>query len=128
MALVGSYGCGLTNCFQKVDIHGFSSSLLLVLSGMPHGSVLRPLLYTNDIAGVSQDCKFILFANDTKSFRAVKSPSNVILLQSSVDYGLGEHLENEVQCIKVKVHFATRSHNNNGVYHLSSELSVQTYQ
>ena len=54
-------------------IDGFSSELLDVICGVPHGSILGPtlfILYINDICNVSNLVKCILFADDTNVFCA----------------------------------------------------------
>jgi len=53
---------------QRVVLNGVQSQWMEVTSGVPQGSVLRPLpfvLYINDIAKFIQ-CKLGVFADDTK--------------------------------------------------------------
>ena len=58
----------LTNRSQYVEYDGVKSDLLTILTGVPQGSVLGPLLfllYMNDIMNASTIFKLILFADDT---------------------------------------------------------------
>ena len=72
---------------QRVVLTGNSSEWINVISGVPHGSVLGPLLfliYINDIDNTV--CSNILkFADDTKSFRAVKTDEDVSKLQEDLN-------------------------------------------
>ena len=67
-------------------MNGKMSSWSTVQSGVPQGSVLGPilfLLYINDIdSGIG--CKFLKFADDTKIYGEVSSPSDVLLLQNDL--------------------------------------------
>ena len=59
-----SYLAGRT---QYVTISGKSSSNRNMLYGVPQGSILGPLLfiiYINDIHNISENCTFILYADD----------------------------------------------------------------
>ena len=66
----------LTNRMQTVVIKGEKSRLKRVVSGVPQGSVLGPLLfliYTNDIVSDIQSV-IKLFADDTSMSLALKTP------------------------------------------------------
>ena len=50
-------------------VNGYTSEPLLVISGVPHGSVLGPLLfilYVNALCdrSFSNDCEFVMYADD----------------------------------------------------------------
>ena len=58
----------LTERYQYVDYNGASSSMKLLTTRVPQGSILGPLLliiYMNDIHTVSNNLNFILYADDT---------------------------------------------------------------
>ena len=67
-------------------VNGASSQPVSVLSGVPHGTVLGPLmflLYINDIAdNVSSSLR--LFADDCLLYRTIKSTEDSILLQKDL--------------------------------------------
>ena len=76
----------LTGRRQRVVINGVSSSWGNVISGVPQGSVLGPLLffiYINDIDTdlYSKICKF---ADDTKIGRAVATEDEIQLLRDDL--------------------------------------------
>ena len=61
----------LSNREQFVCVNGHNSSSLTVSCGVPHGSVLGPLLfllYVNDLPNSSNLLKFHLFADDTNIY------------------------------------------------------------
>ena len=72
---------------QRVTIKGTPSRWLPVISGVPQGSVLGPILfliYINDIDdGVTS--KIIKFADDTKLYQKIRSPEDSIALQDSIN-------------------------------------------
>ena len=77
----------LTDRRQRVVVDGEVSSWKPVLSGVPQGSVLGPILflvYINDLEeGVSG--KILKFADDTKLFRKVKEIGDKQNLQDDID-------------------------------------------
>ena len=74
---------------QAVGVNGKTSSTLPVISGVPQGSVLGPLLflvYTDGLAGIQlSDSTLILFADDIVTYRPICDASDFMLLQSDVD-------------------------------------------
>ena len=72
---------------QRVVINGFSSSWRNVISGVPQGSVLGPVLflvYVNDIDD-GLTCKVSKFADDTKIGRKITTTSDKEELQADLD-------------------------------------------
>ncbi len=80
----------LNNRSQKVVIGNETSSTLTVNSGVPQGSILGPLLFVlfiNDIpSGLSDGTNLLLYADDTKIWRKILSPSDLCILQTDIDY------------------------------------------
>ena len=78
----------LTQCTQSVVVDGTSSSPVSILSDVPQGNVLGPLLfllYINDIANrVSSSIR--LFADDCIFlYRVIKCENDSIILQHDLD-------------------------------------------
>ena len=74
----------LTNRKQFVEYNNCKSTIRLINSGMPQGSILGPLgfiIYVNDIPNSVPDLSLILFADDTSAFTSHKDLStlNVIM-------------------------------------------------
>ena len=76
----------LTGRMQCMSIDDVTSSLLPVVSGLPQGSVLGPLLflvfYINDLTEVSIFSK--IFADDTKCYHSISGVSDCQLLQEDL--------------------------------------------
>ena len=76
----------LTDRRQRVRVNGSCSDFQQVTSGIPQGSVLRPILfviYINNLPDkLESDC--YMFADDTKIFRQIASTSDNEILQSDV--------------------------------------------
>ena len=77
----------LTERRQRVVVEGEVSNWKSVLSGVPQGSVLGPILlfvYINDLEeGVKG--KILTFADDTKLFRKTKEIGDKLKLQDDID-------------------------------------------
>ena len=78
----------LTNGKQFVTINGFHSMLALVLSGVPQGSVLGPILfliYINDLHCHLKGCTAGSFADDTRLSKQISSCDDVLILQEDLN-------------------------------------------
>ena len=76
----------LTSRTQRVLVEGCTSSSKQVLSGVPQGTVLGPLmflLYINDI-DTSISSSIRLFADDCVLYRVIKSPQDNLILQQDL--------------------------------------------
>ena len=66
-----SFKSYLTDRRQYVHLNGINLETKNINCGVPHGSVLGPilfLLYINDLPNISQKLKFYLFADDTNIY------------------------------------------------------------
>ena len=79
----------LSNRKQLVVVEGVKSSPMPVLSGVPQGTVLGPLLflvYINDICdNLSPGTKLRLFAEDSSLYREIKTEDDIKILQKDLD-------------------------------------------
>ena len=67
---------------QRVIVNGKTSEWTAVLSGVPEGSLLAPLLFSLFINVLPRevDCGCLLCADDVKIFRKIVSPSDGLVL------------------------------------------------
>ena len=79
----------LSNRFQRVVIENTQSTTMPVLSGVPQGSIIGPLLFVifiNDIGNdISEDSNIALYADDTKLYREINCDRDNELLQQDID-------------------------------------------
>ena len=74
----------LTNRKQRVLVNGIASGWHDVISGVPQGSVLGPILfviYINTLVDVVQHSDLFLFADDNKLFKIIFNDEDTVLLQ-----------------------------------------------
>ena len=80
----------LRNREQHVVVNGVAYSSIPVISGVPHGSVLGPLLFLIYIDGISllkfsDDSKLSLYADDMFLYKVISSNADYIHLQHDID-------------------------------------------
>ena len=101
----------LSDCKQIVSINNQSFDLLPVLSGVPQGSVLRPLLfiiYINDLTATIKYSLPFIFADNTKCLSKVKSLTDSTLLQKDLNsissWGIKWSMTfNELKCVHLHI-------------------------
>jgi len=77
----------LQNRQQRVIIEGAASEQAPVLSGVPQGTVLGPLLfltYINDMPEMVKSSETKLFADDSLLFRTINNQADSVLLQNDL--------------------------------------------
>ena len=78
----------LTNRYQRVAINNYFSDLLPVISGVPQGSILGPLLflvYINDMQECIRHSLFLIFADNTKCFKHIHTITDHNTLQEDIN-------------------------------------------
>ena len=128
----------LSNRFQYVKVDKSYSSILPVISGVPQGSVLGPILfilYVNDICTLAPVGVTIkLFADDTKLYTVFSDRIPVTCLQSCLTaiFEWSEHWQLKLSPSKCSVMHITsaaqRPTNNKSEYHIGqTKLPVVDY-
>ena len=91
MGITGTLWCWfknyLTNRYQRVSINNCYSDLLPVVSGVPQGSILGPLLflvYINNMSSYIHESRLLKFADDAKCFIHVRTLSDHKALQDDI--------------------------------------------
>ena len=82
---IGSY---LSNRFQVVQIGKFTSYRFKSSSGVPQGSHLGPVLYIlmiNDLPLLFKPGQLLMYADDVKLYRVIKSTVDSVRLQSDIN-------------------------------------------
>ena len=79
----------LTNRKQRVIVNGTPSSQHDVISDVPQGSVLGPILfviYINTLIGVVKYSNLFLFADDNKLFKIIQTEQDWSLLECDIEF------------------------------------------
>ena len=79
----------LNNRNQRVVLDNCNSDIVPVLSGVPQGSILGPLLFVlfiNDIyEGIDENSNINLYADDTKLWREITTYADCAILQKDIN-------------------------------------------
>ena len=77
----------LTGRKQKVVLDGSQSEIAIIISGVPQGSVLAPLLFLifiNDLEGVVEDSILSFFADDSRAAKDIAAEDDMEKLQADL--------------------------------------------
>ena len=77
----------LTDRRQRVIVNGKTSAWKPVISGVPEGSILAPLIFSLFINDLPQtlDSECLMYADDVKIYRKISTPSDGRLLQDDLE-------------------------------------------
>ena len=103
--------CYLTNRWQTVVINGEHSYPAKVISGVPQGTVLGPILfiiYLNDLSSCIKNSVVSSFADDTRLKMAINTTDDTSLLQadltSSIQWSEANNMELHQQKFELVIH------------------------
>lgn len=106
----------LSNRTQYVLLNGYRSKMIDVHSGVPQGSHLGPLLFLvfiNDLVDIVKYSQCLLFADDLKIFKRIKTQLDAFHLQEDLDamttWCKNNKLELNIQKCRVMTFFRIRS-------------------
>lgn len=123
----------ITNRCQRVVINGYRSNVIEVTSGVPQGSILGPLLFIifiNDIGSCFRNTKFLLYADDLKVYKSIKTLDDCILFQQDLDRLTDYCLSNKLVLSLPKCSYLTFTKNKHIIkftYTLSHAPLTQLY-
>ena len=133
----------LTGRAQYVHYDGVDSSLSVISTGVPQGSILGPLLfliYMNDIAEASEKFHSILYADDTTLEEPLSSFELVIANKKADIKKVSKNINNELQAIYEwlcvnklslnipKTKFMIFHHRQRKIDHLIPTLKISNHQ
>ena len=105
----------LSNRWQTVVINGSHSYPAKVISGVPQGTVLGPILfiiYLNDLQSCIKHSVISSFADDTRLKRAINTTEDTVLLQSDLNSSIKWSDENNMQLHQKKFELITHTTDN----------------
>ena len=106
----------LTDRKQKVVLDGSKSEIATIISGVPQGSVLAPLLFLifiNDLEGVVKDALLSFFADDSRAAMEISAETDMVKLQQDLDRVMLWSRTNNMVLNENKYVLLTHKHNTN---------------
>ena len=104
----------LSDRTQQVVVEGQLSLAALIISGVPQGTVLGPilfLLFINDITQCVTSSVIRCFADDTRIMKAISQTSDMSLLQHDLDKVIQWSIRNNMSLHEDKFEFLSHSSN-----------------
>ena len=104
----------LSDRSQNVVVNGQTSYLAKIISGVPQGTVLGPLLFilfVNDMHWCVKHSTIRLFADDTRLLKRISSSDDVNLLQSDLESVINWAKENNMTLHEDKFEYIVHRHN-----------------
>ena len=121
----------LTNRTQQVVVEGQLSVAALIISGVPQGTVLGPILFLifiNDITQCVTSSVIRCFADDTRIMKAISQTSNMSLLQHDLDGVTQWSIRNNMSLHEDKFEFLSHAVNRaNALHQLPFTSEVYQY-
>ena len=99
---------------QQVVVNGYMSTVATIISGVPQGTVLGPILFLifiNDIHQFVQSSIIRCFADDTRLCKSITCESDVIELQNDLDRVIDWSQRNNMQLHEDKFEYLCHSSN-----------------
>ena len=123
----------LTGRYQRVVVDGATSQSLPVISGVPQGSVIGPLLFLIYIDSVShlelsQGTKMVLYADDMLIYKDIQSCDDYRDLQNDIDQIYNWSVENSLSFNATKCKQMVISRKHRPIAHTSLHLGNNTLE
>lgn len=120
----------LSNREQCVIVDGHKSTPAKVLSGVPQGTVLGPLLfilYINDITKVIKHSYIKIFADDSKLIKMIESLTDRELLDSDLHAVIEWAVVNKMELNRLKFQLLSHGNKNNlkSPYKIDENISLE---
>ena len=111
----------LSNRSQTVVVNGVKSAICKIISGVPQGTVLGPilfLLFINDLEAVVRHSKIGFFADDTRISKKIGSQEDCIKLQEDLNRVMKWSTENNMQLHRDKFELLVHRYKPNDTLHV----------
>jgi hypothetical protein len=114
----------LTCRSQQVSTNGHLGISVEVVSGVPQGTVLGPLLFSmfiNDLPDVIQNSQTKMFADDTKIYAPINNPGDQTVFQQDIDHMHRWYTANGMALNESKCKILQFGRGDNNIYSLNGQ-------